>query len=118
MGSLWGADPYTSNYGQIGFGRLVTPESWLSTWSGLSSRASLALCAPSMEQPALLIEYTGDNCVFPGDADAIYADIRSSDKQRLRVRGNHHGQALEPGEPSGQAIAGQRLQAWLRETFA
>lgn len=118
VGSLWGADPYTSNYGQIGFGRLVTPESWLSTWSGLSSNASLDLCAPSMEQPTLLIEYTGDNCVFPTDADTIFAAIRGGNKQRLRVRGNHHGQPLEPDEPSGQLIAGKRLQDWLRETFS
>lgn len=115
VGSLWGADPAVSNLGSVGFGRVVTPESWLSTWSGLSSNASLANCAPAIEQPALLIEYTGDNCVFPSDVDRIYADLRSSRKQRHRVRGNHHGMALSAGEPPGQIEAGRLVQAWLNE---
>lgn len=117
VGSLWGADPAISNLGNVGFGRVVTPESWLSTWSGLSSNASLEKCAGSIEQPLLLIEYTGDNCVFPADVAAIYESVRASCKERHRVRGNHHGQALDDGEVSGQQIAGQHLSRWLRETF-
>lgn len=118
VGSLWGADPIVSNLGAVGFGRVVTPDSWLSTWSGLTSNATLAKCTGSIEQPALLVEYTGDNCVFPSDADAIYDGIRSSRKQRCRVCGNHHGQALLPGEPSGQSLAGTHLARWLQETYS
>lgn len=118
VGSLWGADPAVSNLGSVGFGRIVTPESWLSTWSGLSSNASMQKCAASIEQPALLVEYSGDNCVFPADVDAIYADMRSTRKVRHCVRGNHHGQALDDGEDPGQVIAGRHLSRWLAETFA
>jgi hypothetical protein len=117
VGSLWGSDPFVSNLGSVGFGRIVTPESWLSTWSGLSSNASLAKCASSIEQPALLIEYTGDNCVFPADADAIFDAISASRKERYRVRGNHHGQALDEGEIPGQRIAGEHLGRWLQDHF-
>lgn len=117
VGSLWGADPEVSNLGSVGFARTVTPESWLSTWSGLSSNASLTKTAHAIEQPLLLIEYTGDNCVFPGDVNQIYADIPSSNKRRYKVRGNHHGQALEEGEEPGQSIAGAHLQQWLNDTF-
>lgn len=117
VGSLWGSDPFISNLGSVSFARTVTPESWLSTWSGLSSNASLAKCAGAMEQPLLLIEYSGDNCVFPGDADAIYDAIPASSKERQRVRGNHHGQALEEGETSGQILAGRHLQRWLQDHF-
>jgi hypothetical protein len=117
VGSLWGADPFVSNLGSVGFGRIVTPESWLSTWSGLSSNASLAKCAHAIEQPTLLIEYSGDNAVFPQDVDAIYEAIPASRKERHRVRGNHHGQALEAGETSGQVLAGQHLRRWLQENF-
>lgn len=117
VGSLWGSDPFISNLGSVGFGRTVTPESWLSTWSGLSSNASLAKCANAIEQPTLLIEYSGDNCVFPGDADAIYSAIPAASKQRYRARGNHHGQALDEGEISGQLIAGEHLGRWLQDTF-
>lgn len=117
VGSLWGSDPFVSNLGSVGFGRTVTPESWLSTWSGLSSNASLAKCADAIEQPTLLIEYTGDNCVFPSDVNAIYSAIPASSKERHRVRGNHHGQALDEGEVSGQTIAGAQLGRWLQDNF-
>ena len=50
-GTVWGADPIASNVGAVGFGRVCTPESWLSTWSGnrrtpLSSVAALRLNNP------------------------------------------------------------------------
>lgn len=117
VGSLWGNDPAASNLGSVGFGRIVTPESWLSTWSGLTSNASLAKTAGSITQPTLLVEYTGDNAVFPQELDEIYASLPSANKQRTRVRGNHHGMALAEGEPSGQVVAGQCLAAWLQDTF-
>ncbi|MDN7576846.1 alpha/beta hydrolase [Burkholderia contaminans] len=117
VGSLWGADPSVSNLGSVGFGRLVTPESWLSTWSGLSSNASLEKCASSVVQPTLLIEYSGDNSAFPGDIDAMFASFATTDKVRHRVRGNHHGLPLDDGEVPGQVLAGQHLQAWLNAKF-
>ncbi len=117
LGTLWGSDPVTSNLGSIGFSRVVTPESWLSTWSGLSSNASFEKCGSSVEQDALLVEYTGDNCVFPADLDAIYNGLRTSRKSRVKVRGNHHGMALTAEEESGQIKAGKTIQAWLRERF-
>lgn len=117
VGSLWGTDPIASNYGSVGFGRICTPESWLSTWSGLSSRASLLRCAPSIEQPCLFIEYTGDSSVFPSDAVDCFAALRAGDKQHLRIRGDHQGQALEQGEAPGRLAAGAAIQKWLTERF-
>lgn len=114
-GSLWGGNPIASNYGAIGFGRVCTPESWLSNWSALSSNASMLDCAPEVRVPALMIEYTGDNSVFPADAEAIFAAIGSADKQHHRVHGNHHGQAVDPARPNGQGIAGQHIRNWLEE---
>lgn len=117
LGSLWGNDPVISNLGSIGFGRVVTPESWLSTWSGISSNASFEKCGSAIEQPTLMIEYGGDNCVFPDDLDAIFHKIGTSHKSRLRVRGNHHGQPLAAGEEPGQIKAGLAIQSWLKEHF-
>ncbi len=114
-GSLWGGNPISSNYGSIGFARTCTPESWLSNWSGLSSNAALLPCAAALRVPTLMIEYTGDNSVFPEDTDAIFAAIGSPDKTRHRVHGNHHGQAIDPERPSGQGIAGQHIRDWLEQ---
>lgn len=118
VGSLWGANPEVSNLGSVGFGRLVTPESWLSTWSGLSSQASLDKCAADIVQPVLLIEYTGDNCVFPSDVEKMFDAFASTSKQRHRVKGNHHGQALHEGDPPGREAAGRLLKDWLNDNFA
>lgn len=116
-GSLWGNDPFVSNWGSVAFGRVVTPESWLSTWSGLSSRASFEKCAASIVAPTLLLEYTGDQCAFPQDIEAIFEGLGATDKTRIRVRGNHHGMALERGEPSGREIASRHIVEWLNARF-
>ena len=112
-GSLWGRDPFASNYGAVGFARVCTPESWLSTWSGLSSHALLARTAPAITQPTLLIEYTGDQCCFPSVIEEIAAALGSTALQRERVRGDHHGRALHRDEEPGRAVAGRLVAAWL-----
>jgi pimeloyl-ACP methyl ester carboxylesterase len=117
-GTLWGKDPRAANYGAVGFARNCTPEAWLSTWSGLSSNAALAKTAPSIEQPTLLVEYTGDVSTFPSIAKEIFASIGASQKSHIRIRGDHHGRALTPGEELGRTIAGQKVRDWLREHFA
>lgn len=116
-GSLWGKDPYVSNWGSVGFARVVTPESWLSTWSGLSSNASLELTLGAVRQPTLLVEYTGDQCTFPSDISAIFQQIGTQDKTHVRVRGNHHGMALAKGEPAGRKIASRHATEWLTGNF-
>jgi len=118
FGSLWGADPYASNYGAVGFARQCTPESWLSTWSGLSSNATLAKAAPAITQPVLVVEYTGDQACFPGDVRQIFDSLASGSKRHLRVRGDHHGRALSPNEEPGRLEAGRLLGAWLKEHFS
>lgn len=117
FGSLWSADPFASNYGAVGFARQCTPESWLSTWSALSSHASLSKTAGALMQPVLVVEYTGDQACFPGDVQRIFGAIASTDKRYERVRGDHHGRALVPGEEPGRAAAGRLLAGWLHETF-
>ena len=117
FGSLWGADPYASNYGAVGFARLCTPESWLSTWSCIASNASLEKTAWALTQPVLVVEYTGDQACFPGDVQRIVESIGSTRKVHHRVRGDHHGRALTNEEEPGRIHAGRLLANWLRETF-
>lgn len=113
-GSLWGNDPFKTNMNGVGFGKVCTPESWLSTWSGLSSRASVERCAPAITQPVLALRFTADACVFPAEFDAIIAALGSRDKSSVSLRGTHHGQPLSAGEPSGQRLAGAAIRDWLQ----
>ncbi|MFN3347442.1 alpha/beta hydrolase family protein [Pseudorhodoplanes sp.] len=117
LGSVWGKDPFTTNYGAVGFSRFCTPEAWLSTWSGHSSRANLFETAKAVEQPCLLIDYTGDNTVFPTDCATIFEAVGSSRKIRKRFRGDHHGRALEKGEEPGRVGAAKGIVEWTNETF-
>lgn len=118
FGSLWGKDPFASNFGSVGFARVCTPESWLSTWSAVSSNAGLARTLPSVRVPVLLIEYTGDQACFPSDVRKVESMIASTDKKHIRVRGDHHGRGLSPGEELGRYVAGRHVQDWLRDRFA
>ncbi|MGE4340342.1 MAG: alpha/beta hydrolase, partial [Pigmentiphaga sp.] len=117
-GSLWGNNPLASNYGAVGFARQCTPESWLSTWSGLSSNATLERTASSLAQPTLVIEYTGDQACFPGDVEQIFRSIASTRKQHVRVRGDHHGRALATDQEPGRYEAGRQLVSWLHANFS
>ncbi len=116
-GSVWGRDPYASNYGCIGFGRICTADSWLSTWSGLSSNAAMPRTLAAVEQPALMVEYSGDNTIFPADVAGMYGALRTADKSLHRVRGDHHGRALARGEAPGRDACGRLIEAWLRDKF-
>ena len=117
FGTLWGRDPYASNYGALGFARFCTPEAWLSTWSGLSSHAALGKTAPTINQPTLLVEYTGDVSTFPATLREIFESVGSPDKTHERIRGDHHGRALTKDEEPGRYLAGRCIQNWLQDRF-
>lgn len=116
-GSVWGAKPLASNVGSVGFARVCTPESWLSTWSALSTNASFEKAGASITQPSLTVYYTGDNSVFPSDVARIQETIAAQDKQRVDIRGNHHGQSLRLDEENGQTIAARAIVDWLADRF-
>jgi len=116
-GSLWGANPFASNYGSIGFGRTCTADSWLSTWSGLSSRAAMVETAAGITQPTLVVRYDGDNSVFPSETQAIFDAIPATDKQYEILLGNHHGRAVQIGDPDGQTQANNIMTNWVNARF-
>jgi hypothetical protein len=108
-GSLWGVRPDWINYGAVGFGRIVSPEAWLSTWSGLSSRAEIAATGARMTLPALMVSYTGDNCIFPSDDDLIARSLATERLERVSVPGDHYGFPAGPGRD--QAVSA--VADWL-----
>ena len=102
----------------MGFGRTCTADSWLSTWSGISSNAVMAETARGITQPALIVRFDGDNSVFPSETQAIFDAIQSSDKQYDTLLGNHHGRPVHEGDPDGQQLAGELMTGWINERFA
>ncbi|MBV9795942.1 MAG: alpha/beta hydrolase [Actinobacteria bacterium] len=112
-GSLFGRRPDLIDYGLVGFGRLTTPEAWLSTWSGLSSRAGFVRCAPGVTVPSLFIELTGDQAAFPADSRRMIEALGAEDLTTATVRGLHFGGAISDGEPTGNELAAAEITAWL-----
>lgn len=116
-GSLFGSRPDLINYGLVGFGRLSTPDAWLSTWSAPSTNADLLRCAPGVTAPSLLIELSGDQACFPTDAENMAASFNSNDITHRQVRGKHFGAPITEGEPPGSALAAEVISEWLAPRF-
>jgi len=116
-GSLFGRRPDLTNYGLVGFGRLTTPDAWLSTWSPTTSNASFERCAPGVHMPTVFVEFTGDQAALPDASERMFTALGATDKTRARVHGAHFGQPLSPGEPTGYAAASEVIGPWLRERF-
>ncbi|MHC3002943.1 alpha/beta hydrolase [Gordonia sp. GN26] len=116
-GSLFGRRPDLTDYGLVGFGRLATPDAWLSTWSGVSTNAGFLRCAPGVRVPTLFVELTGDQACFPEDAVAMVNALGADDVTHVRVEGTHFGGAIRPGAPTGASLAAAEIGGWLEERF-
>jgi hypothetical protein len=112
-GSLFGKRPDLINYGLTGFGRLTTPEAWLSTWSGLSSNADFLRCAPGVTVPTLFIELTGDQAAFPADSRRMTSALGATDLTTATVRDLHFGGPVAKSEAAGNELAAAEIIAWL-----
>ncbi len=108
-GSLWGVRPDAIDYGAVGFGRVVSPEAWLSTWSGLASRAEIEKTGARMTLPCLLVAYAGDNGSFPSYEDLIARSLATRDLTRVSVPGDHYGFPAELGRERATAA----IVEWL-----
>jgi hypothetical protein len=116
-GSLFGRRPDLTNYGLVGFGRLTTPEAWLSTWSAVSTNADFLRCAPGVSAPTLLVELSGDQACYPVDMTAMAAALGAQDLTSVRVAGTHFGGPLVKGGPTGSSLAAAEIGAWLADRF-
>lgn len=113
-GSVISPKPSMSNFGVGGFGRLATPEAWLSTWSGLTSNASLERCLPGVTVPTLLVQYTGDCSVFPRDVKQALQALASADVTHVQIRADHFGRPLIKGEQPVTPATVDSLVQWAQ----
>ncbi|MBB4683828.1 alpha/beta hydrolase [Amycolatopsis jiangsuensis] len=117
-GSLFGRRPDLINYGLVGFGRLTTPDAWLSTWSANHTNADFVRCAAGVRRPVLYLEFSGDQAVLPTASARMFGALAAEDKVHQVVRGQHFGQSLAEGEPTGYAAAAVHIERWLADRFA
>jgi hypothetical protein len=112
LGSVISPKPWVSNYGLGGFGRLTNAQSWLSTWSGLSSQASVERTLGGVSLPTRIIEYTGDQSVFPSDIAAALAASAAEDKTHVQIRSSHFGTRLTREDDDPIELTANALLEW------
>lgn len=117
ISTLLGPDPHTANYKIGGFASVMTPEGWLSTWSGLSSRASVLENIKKVTDPLLVVSFDADAGILPHEAKSIFAVAASTDKELVHVEADHYG--LSRDEPRDSTIheTVELVTQWLGERF-
>lgn len=119
-GSLLSERPDLMNYAALGIARTCTPKAWLSTWSGLSSRADLVANVAHIAAPTLLVHAGRDREIFPADIAAIEGAMIASDRRVERIDGARHYFEPELGEreaPHVEALM-DVVVPWIEERFA
>ena len=121
VGSIIMPRPDLGNYSPFGLGRIVTPDAWLSTWSGLSSFAKTAANLPRVSVPTLVVGANGDQDIFNSDIKAEYEASGASDKTIAFIEGADHfmragGSKSHLGDPRPRLM--KVLTEWTRERFA
>ncbi len=115
-GSLLSERPDLLDYAALGLARTCTPRAWLSTWSGLSSRADLVANVARITEPTLLVTPSRDREILPSDALAVERAIASPDKRAVTIDARHYFEG-DPGEKESPDV--ERLMdvvvPWIRE---
>jgi hypothetical protein len=120
VGSIMGPRPDLANYSAFGLGRIVTPDAWLSTWSGLSSYAKTGANLPKVPVPTLVVGANADQDIFLSDVRAEYEASGASDKTIAFIEGAEHfmrvgGTKAHLGDPRPRLM--KVLVDWTRDRF-
>jgi pimeloyl-ACP methyl ester carboxylesterase len=117
VGTLLGHDPHAANYRLGGFASVMTPEGWLSTWSGLSSRANVLENIKAITAPLLIVSFTQDCGILPHDAEDPFALSLSPDKRLVRVKASHYCTSDDPPFDAPMREVAGLIAGWLGERF-
>jgi pimeloyl-ACP methyl ester carboxylesterase len=121
VGSIISPRPDLANYVVFGLGRVVTPDAWLSTWSGLSSYAKMSSNLPKVTVPTLVVGANADQDIFISDVKAEFEASGAKDKQIAFIEGADHfmragGSKASLGDPRPRLM--KLLVGWTRDRFA
>jgi pimeloyl-ACP methyl ester carboxylesterase len=114
----FGRDPIVGNFGE-GLARTMSARGWLSTWSGLSSNASLERTLPRVRVPTLVVGARADMDIYPSEVRAAFAASGAEDKTHVDL--SWAGHYLQPVGTEGARLAHPQVRVveevllpWLR----
>jgi pimeloyl-ACP methyl ester carboxylesterase len=110
-------DPQVANWTIPGFVQMMTPEGWLSTWSGLSTRCDMHRNLRNLSQPLLVVNFEADVTILPFVAEGAFANAGCADKTLAHVDADHFAFKAEEPREAGIAETAEVLLAWLRPRF-
>jgi pimeloyl-ACP methyl ester carboxylesterase len=114
VGSLFGgSDPHAYNYRLGGMASVVTPDAWLSTWSGLSSRANVLANIAHVHVPLLVVNYTRDLVIFPDQAQEIIDHAGTTDTSLVAIDADHYGRSASGTVEDVIQQASDAIASWL-----
>lgn len=102
-------DPARANRGVDGIANVSTLRSWLAMWSLEESQCRSPEYLGLIDSPALVVQASADTGVFPSDAQAIFEQLASADKQLVEMPGDHYFRG--PGQREELA---ELLIEWVR----
>jgi hypothetical protein len=120
LGSIFsfGRDPIVGNYGE-GLARAMSARGWLSTWSGLSSNATLERTLPGVRVPTQVLSALADTDIYPAECRRAFAASGAADKSYGELGGADHylrpvgSRAAHDGDPR-ERVADEWILPWLR----
>lgn len=117
-GSLLSDRPDLMNMQYMGFARVLTPKAWLSTWSGISSKANLVENISQLQVPVLVVNAKKDKEIYPEDAQEIWNAVAAEDKTFMDFDAEHY---FEPEFGAKTAPDVELLMShvipWIQERF-
>ena len=119
-GSLLSDRPDLMNMALMGFARLCTPRAWLSTWSGITSRADMTQTLPEIMEPTLLVHAGRDREIYPKtDAHPLYEAVGAPDRTFLAFEKARHYFEPDYGSQTAPEVEAlmDALVPWIQERF-
>jgi pimeloyl-ACP methyl ester carboxylesterase len=111
VGTYRGPDVRAANDAATGLARWSTLSSWLSQWALDTTNAAAEPNLAACTVPALFLQGTADQGIFPSDMEAMFAACGAGDRELRWIRGGTH---YFDGQPDLQARVFDGITEWLR----
>lgn len=99
----------------------ISPEAYLSTWSGLSSRALTAERLREIPDPVIIVHYAGDGTTQVAEARQMFDNSAASDKSFELIRNTDHYSFKITGpqqrDPVRSTEGCEAVVAWMEKRF-